>query len=232
MNEISNPWSKADPATSTKVHETQVGYATFREKFEPCLILLHLHIWQGPPHAPVIICQTKVTPLEIAKQSLSMLNVVKCGKTYFKKRNVPLGLGYNWVYYILIISIISIFKVCDLLIGKRSDTLVILWVTFFLRAAPWKSGAIDAVAQCHADLGHSIPAVGIWLYWAVLSTGLPHSRPGKQGYFERVLHASGYNMSSAQLQVLTFPPVVGFCFTAKASSAVSHRFLHLDVNPA
>jgi len=75
----------------------------------------------------------------------------------------------------------------------------------FLRAAPWKSGAIDAVAQCHADLGHSIPAVSIWLYWVVLSTGL-HSRPGKQGYFERVLHASGYNMSSAQLQVLTSPP--------------------------
>jgi hypothetical protein len=29
-----------------------------------------------------------------------------------------------------------------------------------------------------------------------------------------------------------FPRIVGFCFTAKASSAVSHRSLHLDVNPA
>ena len=39
-----------------------------------------------------------------------------------------MGLGYNWVYHILLISI---FKVCDLLIGKRSDTLVMLWVIFF-----------------------------------------------------------------------------------------------------
>ena len=102
----------------------------------------------------------------------------------------------------------------------RSTHWKALWHTshvvghLFLRAAPWKSGAIDAVAQCHADLGHSIPAVSIWLYWVVLSTGL-HSRPGKQGYFERVLHASGYNMSSAQLQVLPSPPDCWILFHRK-----------------
>ena len=102
----------------------------------------------------------------------------------------------------------------------RSTHWKALWHTshavghLFLRAAPWKSGAIDAVAQCHADLGHSIPAVSIWLYWVVLSTGF-HSRPGKQGYFERVLHASGYNMSSAQLQVLTSPPDCWILFHRK-----------------
>ena len=83
-----------------------------RDKFEPCLILLHLHIWQGPPHAPVMICQTEVTPWKPQKQSFSMLYLVKCGKP---KKKPPLGMVYDWVYHI-----ISICKMCDLLIGKPS----------------------------------------------------------------------------------------------------------------